>query len=211
MTDPLVEDAYDYLRSHLSGRLRFDQDRLEIRVAPAPDGTLVASVMVAMLRALDTVLELPDDSDDSMTVQVTLTEIKEEGAGGALCDRWCIYNGDPPDVRWAQMHIDAARYKGHFIDGIALARVNPFAAREAALCKEINAGHAALLGLAAAAAGGHRLEDPRLVGVDPWGFDLRARLGVVRVPCHPPLARPDDALSRLHAIAGAARREGHDA
>jgi hypothetical protein len=202
VTDPLVEDAYDYLRSHLSGRIRFDQDRLEIRVAPAPDGTLVASVMVAMLRALDTVLELPDDGDDAMTVQVTLGEIREDGPDGALCDRWCIYHGQPPDVRWARMQIDAARYKGHFIDGLALARPNPFAAREPALCKEINAGHAALLAGAARAGGGHRLAEPRLVGVDPWGFDLRAHLGVVRVPCHPPLARPEDALDRLREMAG---------
>lgn len=201
MTDPLVEEAYDYLRAHLTGRLRFDADRLEMKVAPAPDGTLVASVMVAMLRSVDTVLELPDDGDDSMTVQVTLDEIKETGPDGALCDRWCIYHGEPPDVRWARMHIDAARYKGHFIDGLALTRPNPFAAREGALCKEINEHHAALLVPAAAAIGGHKLVNPRLVGVDPWGFDIRGGLGVARLPCHPPMAEADDAVARLRVLA----------
>lgn len=200
MTEPLVEDAYDYMRTHLAGRLRFDADRIDMRVAPAPDGTLIASVMVAMLRAVDTVLELPDDSADSMEVQVTLAQIDENGPDGSLCDRWSIYHGDPPDVRWARMHIDAARYKGHFIDGIALARANSFAAQEAALCREINAQHAGLLGPAVHACGGHKMNDPRLVGVDPWGFDVRGHLGVARVVCRPPMARAEDALPRLREL-----------
>lgn len=201
MTEPLVEDAYDYLRAHLSGRLRFDSDRLEMRVAPAPDGTLVASVMVAMLRAVDTVLELPDDSDDSMTVQVTLEEITETGPDAALCDRWCIYHGEPPDVRWARMHIDAARFRGHFIDGLGLTRENPFAQREPALCKDINENHAALLAPAALAAGGHKLAEPKLVGVDPWGFDLRGHLGIARVVCRPPMESADAAVEALGRLA----------
>lgn len=201
MHDPLIEDAYDYLRGHLAGRIRFDQDRLEIRVVVTPQGPLVASVMVAMLRAVDVVLELPDDSEDSMELQVTLEEIKEDGTDGALCDRWCIYHGDPPDVRWARMTIDAARYRGHFIDGLALMRTNPFAAQEASTCKEINAAHSALLAPAAFAVGGHKLAVPRLVGVDPWGLDIRSQLGVVRVPCHPPMASPAEAAARLKALA----------
>lgn len=201
MVEPLVEDAYDYLRAHLSGRLRFDADRIDMRVAPAPDGTLIASVMVAMLRAVDTVLELPDDSDDSMTVQVTLEELSETGPDGALCDRWSIYHGEPPDVRWARMHIDAARFRGHFIDGVGLARANPFATREPALCKEINEKYAALLAPAALATGEHKLAAPRLVGVDPWGFDLRAHMGIARVPCRPPMQRPEEAIDRLRELA----------
>ncbi len=201
MNDPIVDEAYDYLRGHLVGRIRFGQDRLEMRVAPSPDGTLVASVMVAMLRSVDTVLELPDDSDDSLELQVTLEELDEHGPFAALCDRWCIYHGEPPDVRWARMLIDAGRYKGHFIDGVGLSRANPFAEQEVALCKEINTKHAALLAPAAFAAGGHKLSSPRVVGVDPWGFDIRGQLGVIRACCHPPIPSAAHALPRLQELA----------
>ena len=77
MEPPLVDEAYGFLRAHLSGRIRFDGERVEIRVAPAPDGTLVAPVMVAMLRSVDTVLELPDDGDDGIQLQVTLAQSEE--------------------------------------------------------------------------------------------------------------------------------------
>lgn len=206
MVDPIVEDAYDYMRAHLVGRIRFGEDRLEMRVAPAPDGSLVGSVMVAMLRSMDTALELPDDGEDSLELQVTLEEINESGPFGAFCDRWQIYHGEPPDVRWARMVIDAGRYKGHFIDGLGLTRANPFAAEEVALCREINAKHAALLAPAAFATGGHKLAEPKLVAVDPWGFDIRGQLGIARLACHPPIASAADALPRLTQLASQAGR-----
>jgi hypothetical protein len=93
MSDEIAEEAYRFLRAHLSGRIRFDGERVEIRVAPTPDGNLVAPVMVAMLRAVDVAIELPDDSDESLVLQVTLEQITEEGPDGALCDRWCFYHG----------------------------------------------------------------------------------------------------------------------
>jgi len=190
MAEDIAEDAYRFLRSHLAGKIRFDGERIEIRVAPAPDGSLVASVMVAMLRSVDVVLELPDDSDDGIQVQVTLEEIKEDGPMGALCDRWCIYHGEPPDVRWARMSIDAARFHGYFVDGTALARPNPFAAQEPALCRMLNDGMLPAIVRAAETTAGHRLAAARVVGVDPWGIDVRAQLGIARIPSPSPLADP---------------------
>jgi hypothetical protein len=201
MEPSLVDEAYGFLRAHLSGRIRFDGERVELRVAPAPDGTLVAPVMVAMLRSVDTVLELPDDSEDGIQLQVTLAQIEESGADGALCDRWCIYHGEPPDVRWAKILIDAARYKGYFVDGQAIVRANPFAAQEPALCKELNAGcrDAVVRAAETVPSGGHRLVDPRVVGVDPWGIDARAQLGVARIPANPPFSAPADVRPRLES------------
>ena len=99
MSEAIAEEAYEFLRAHLMGRIRFDGDRVDIKVAPTPSGHLVASVMVSMLRSVDVVLELPDDGDDSLELQVTLEQIEENGPDGALCDRWCIYHGEAPDVR----------------------------------------------------------------------------------------------------------------
>lgn len=201
MAEQILDEAYDFLRGHLAGRIRFDGDRVEIRVAPTPSGDLVAPVMVSMLRSVDVVLELPDDGEDSLELQVTLTQITEDGPDAALCDRWCIYHGEPPDVRWARIAIDAARFRGHFIDGIALTRANTFAAQEPALCKSVNASHVALLEQAAQRVGGHRLEAPRMVGADPWGFDLRCALGIARLPAHPPIASAEEAMERLRTMA----------
>lgn len=201
MSDTTADEAYAFLRAHLAGKIRFDGERIEIRVAPGPDGSLVASVMVAMLRAVDVVLELPDDSDDGMQVQVTLEQIEESGPHGALCDRWCIYHGEPPDVRWARMSVDAARWHGYFVDGSALARENSFASCEPALCKALNASGLEAVARAAEAAGGHRLADPRVVGVDPWGIDVRSTLGIARIPAPAPWASPDEPLAWLGVAA----------
>jgi hypothetical protein len=192
MSDEIAEEAFQFLRAHLSGRIRFDGERVELRVAPTPDGNLVAPVMVAMLRAFDVAIELPDDSDDSLVLQVTLEQVEEDGPDGALCDRWCIYHGEPPDVRWAKILVDAGRFKGYFVDGQALARANPFAAQEPALCKELNAHcrEAVARAALAASSGGHKLVDPKVVGVDPWGIDVRAQLGIARIPAGTPLRDP---------------------
>jgi hypothetical protein len=132
-----------------------------------------------------------------MQVQVTLEQIEESGPHGALCDRWCIYHGEPPDVRWARMSVDAARWHGYFIDGSALTRENPFAAREPAACKALNASGLEAVTRAAEAAGGHRLVNPKVVGVDPWGIDVRSTLGVVRIPAPAPWRSPSEPLAWL--------------
>jgi hypothetical protein len=153
--------------------------------------------MVSMLRSVDVVLELPDDGDDSLELQVTLEQIEENGPDGALCDRWCIYHGEAPDVRWARIQIDAARYKGYFVDGQALMRENPFAAQEGALCKELNAHCREGVMRAAESTGTHRLIDPKVVGVDPWGIDARGQIGVARIPASPPFASPEEVPARF--------------
>lgn len=202
MTAEIADEAYQFMRAHLHGKIRFGEDRVDIRVAPTPSGHLVASVMVAMLRSVDTVLELPDDSDDALVLQVTLEQIDERGPEGAICDRWCIYHGEPPDVRWARMQIDAARFKGYFIDGQALMRENPFASQEAALCKELNSSCQEQVIRAARASGEHLLVDPKVVGVDPWGIDARAQLGIARIAAIPAIDSPSGVRSWLAARAG---------
>jgi hypothetical protein len=45
------------------------------------------------------------------------------------------------------------------------------------------------------------VEDPRLVGVDPLGFDVRGRFDVVRLPADPPISDGDDAVDALEELA----------
>jgi hypothetical protein len=100
------------------------------------------------------------------------------------------------------VQIDAARFKGYFIDGQALMRENPFASQEGALCKELNASSQELVIRAARASGEHLLIDPKVVGVDPWGIDARAQLGIARIAANPALASTKDVKPWLTEQAG---------
>ncbi|MDA1008641.1 MAG: hypothetical protein O2800_06520 [Planctomycetota bacterium] len=174
------ESAYAYMRSQLEGHIHFDGDRRTIKVAPLPDGRLVAPVMVAMLVAGEVVLELPDDGEDHLQLSVTLTKFLPEGPDGGASDRWQIYHGVPPDVNWAAITIDAGRYSGWFLDGSVLSRANPIAACESAICRTANLEREMLKRVIQKRIGSHPPE-ALLVGVDPWGFDIRRHCDVVRV------------------------------
>lgn len=194
-----LADAIEFLRGHLSGLLRFDGDVRPVKIIVDREGRLFASVMVAMIRSLDTVMCVPDDADEAMQMQVTLDEVTEDGPHAALCDRWKAYHGDPPDVRWARMSIDAARWNGLFLDGDALMVANPLAEAEAGIVREINRGPVARLQAACRRHGGHELEKPVLVGVDPGGFDVRGLFGTVRVPASSPIRDLASAVAALEA------------
>ncbi|MFO0827929.1 MAG: hypothetical protein U0572_07230 [Phycisphaerales bacterium] len=199
--DPVIEDARAFLRSHLSGLLRFDGEHRPLKVVIAPDGRLVAPVMVAMIRSLDTTLCLPDDDDESLHLQVSLEQFEERAPHAALADRWRIYHGDPPDVRWAMMKIDAGRFDGLFIDGDALTCPNSLSAIEPAICKSLNASHVDLVRAACLAHAKIGIEKPRVVGVDDMGFDVRGTFDVVRLAAPAPLRNESDALAALQRLA----------
>lgn len=196
MSDAVIDRAHAFLRAHLGGRLRFDDNAIAMKIVIAPDGRPVAPVMVAMIESIETVLELPDDDESSLHLMVTLDPFTEEGEHGALADRWRIYHGDPPDVRWAAMAIDAARFEGHFIDGEALVRANPLAAQESSILRQLNDGDRALLKRACEAAN-VRAGQPVAVGVDDCGVDVRRAFDVVRVPFLEPVAVSDDTVREV--------------
>lgn len=193
--------ARAFLRAHLSGTIAFDGEFVPIKIVVAPDGALIAPVMVAMLRTFDNALFVPDEGDDAMHLQITLEEIQDRGEHAALCDRWRIYHGEPEDVRWARISIDAARFRGYMFDGQVLMEPNALAPVEAKICREFNTSMSDLLKAAAAAVAGLEIESPRLVGVDPLGFDVRGRFDVVRLPADPPIADEEDAIAALEELA----------
>jgi hypothetical protein len=203
-TNDAVLEACQYLRTHLTGLIGFDGEFVPIKLVVAPDGALVAPVMVAMLRSFDTALFLPDEGEDAMHMQVTLEEIQDRGEHAALCDRWRIYHGEPDDVRWARISIDAAKFRGLMFDGLALMRPNTLADIESKICRRVNAEMREALKSAVAAVVGLEVEDPRLVGVDPLGFDVRGRFDVVRLPADPLISGGDDAVDALEELAATA-------
>ncbi len=195
--DPHVEAAIDFVRGNTRADLRFDGHIESIKYVVAPDGRLVAPVMVAMLTAADTTLFVPDDREGAMELMVSLEAFEESGDMGMLADRWRIYHGEPPDVRWAVMTVDAARFESMFIDGEAFAESNPLIQGEAALCREINQSHVDALRKFSDRCGGMLIEHPVMVGVDPRGIDVRAAFDIVRVRFPRPPESIDDARRQI--------------
>ncbi|MCH2161571.1 MAG: DUF2470 domain-containing protein [Phycisphaerales bacterium] len=179
-------EALSFLRGHLAGLLRFDEEFIPIKIVVGPCGRIVAPVMVAMLQSVDCVLFLPEEpseeDDAAIQLQVELQQFSEDAPEGALADRWRIYHGDPPDVNWATLEVDAARYGELFLMGEAIQVPNPLHGDEPAICREINADHEAALRAAVIGEAKIELDTPRLVGVDPLGFDVRGLYEVIRIP-----------------------------
>jgi hypothetical protein len=198
--DPALEEAIAFLRGNLTGLFRFEGDVRPVKIIVAPDGTLVMPAMVAMLRSLDTTLYLPDEEESSMHLHVSLQEFQEAGPQAALCDRWRIYHGDPPDVRWGLLTVDAARYDGLFIDGEALHRANPLAAIEPALCKRLNTERTNDIRAACRIRNEIVIEAPKVVGVDPYGFDVRGAFDIIRLESPIVLTREKDVMQALDEL-----------
>lgn len=201
--EEIITRARAFLRGNLAGTIGFDGEFVPIKVVVAPDGALVAPVMVAMLRAFDVVIFLPAESDEAMQLQVTLEEIHDKGEHAALCDRWRIYHGEPEDVRWARISIDAAKFDGRLFDGLGLMQPNALAEDEARICRRVNSEMREALKKACLRVAEIEVEDPRLVGVDPLGFDVRGRFDVIRLDADPAIADEEDAIGALEDLAGA--------
>ena len=181
MRDEAVDRTLEFLHANLKGFIRFDGDRVAIKVIVAPDGAIVAPVMESMLLAVDVSLELPDDGEDGLQVMVTLERLDPEGPQAGLCDRWRAYHGDPEDVRWATMQIDASRFRQWFVDGEALTEANPLAKDEPSLLKALNAQPRSFL-KAFCTTCKVDCKDPVAVGVDPGGIDIRRAHDTDRLP-----------------------------
>ncbi len=203
-SDPEIElKAYHWLRGNLAGFIRFDGERIPIKIAPLPDGRFVASVMVAMQIAADTVLELPDDGDADLHLMVSLEKFDERTEPNGCADRWRTYHGDPPDVNWAWITIDAAKFQGYFIDGEVFHRPNTLEKGGSTISRMLN--QTKLDAIRAAIRTQFRIDaaDPVVVGVDPDGFDVRRQIDVLRLnaPAGTVISDEKSALATLATLA----------
>lgn len=190
----MLEKALSHLHAWTSADLRFDENIRPVKYVFTPDGRLVAPVMVAMLQATEIVLHIPRADETAMELLVSALEFDENGPEGAFADRWRIFHGDPPDVQWASMTVDLARFHGMVIDGEALQQANPFASVEARLCGELNREHSEQIRSTLIKVLEVDTQDPRVVGIDQRGIDVRARFDVVRLAFDRVLEEGDDIL-----------------
>ena len=198
---PEIRTPLAFMHGHLAGLFQFDENVVPLKVVVEREGRLVAPVMVAMLTAGETILYLPDESDESMHINVTLEEFEESGPDGELADRWRIYHGEPDDLRWAIFHIEAARLNRIFYDGDALLIPNALGAAEAAICRWANDNVIDALRTACLEQCEVEINEPKLVGVDQLGFDIRGRFDVLRLNSDIVMTSEEDAYDQLKKLA----------
>ncbi len=193
----VTEEAWHHLRSHTRGELRYDERLDRFSFVFARNGRIVFPASPFVLEATDTVLFLPENRSGTMEVQVSIEELEPDGPQGAVTDRWRIYHGDAREARWAIAAIDAVRDQGRVVDGSSLERDNPLAADESSLCRFVNREHREGLRDLCVRYAGAEAEAPLLVGVDPYGFDVRRRFDVIRVPVEPPMRSAAEVRERF--------------
>ena len=193
----IPDEALRTLRTWTKADLRHDALTTPIRYAPAPCGKLIAAVESAMLEAVDCSMAIPDEHSPSIDMAVSLTGFEAIGGAESNSDRWKIYHGVPPWPRWALIDIDMARFQGTILDGGVLHQANPLAAIEPRICGQLNRGPEAVLVTAVKNHLGIVAEQPRLVGVDPLGLDVRTRFDIVRLSFPEPLTDPSSAESTI--------------
>ncbi|MBC8202118.1 MAG: hypothetical protein H8E86_08730 [Planctomycetes bacterium] len=178
--DKITDAAWAFLRGNTTATIKFGEHTNDVSYVICPSGELVIPAMVAMLQPCDIIMYVPDYSEDCMEIHVSLHKFDDSGKGGLLSDRWNVYHGDSPDVQWALVDIDAARFHEMFIDGEGLCRENPLAEFENSICKQINENTEYIRGLCLSKTNVD-VTDPVVVGVDPLGIDVRAPFGIVRI------------------------------
>ncbi len=191
----IADAAWLFLRSNSTATVKWNEHMHDISYVINHEGVLVIPAMVAMLQPSDIVMFVPEYCEDCIEMHVSLQEFKEEGEHASLADRWQVYHGVSPDVQWATLEIDAARFHEAFVDGEQLQRENPLFEIEPALCKVLNENHVEHLVEICKKYTNVAVQDPVVVGVDPLGFDIRASFGIIRVPADSPFTTSDDVIT----------------
>lgn len=154
-------------------------------------------VAAEALRSLNVMLYAPDDTLDNpecLQVFATCTEINPNTHEAA--DRWLAYHNKPTHARWAKLNIQSVKRLDEIIDGDLVRLANPLRQHEGSLCKFTNQHQSALANACERHLHTHP-ENPFAVGVDPWGLDIRARFGVLRVEFSTPVSTPEEAKTAI--------------
>ena len=191
----VADAAWLYLRCNSTATLRFGEHMKDVSYVIDHQGFLVIPAKVAMLQPCDTVMYIPQYCDDCIEMHVSLLEFKEKGEDAQHADRWQAYHGLSPDVYWARVEIDAARFHEAFIDGEQLRRENLLFKLEPALCKDLNENHVEHVKEICTLHTNVAISEPVVVGVDPMGIDVRASFGIVRVPTPSPFASSEEVVA----------------
>jgi hypothetical protein len=137
-------------------------------VFPAAPGVLEAEQLT---------LQIPEDEPGALHAAGTPVEL--DPLRDEACDRYLFYFGKPRWSRFAALSLDHLKSVDLVIDADEVI-ANPLRGAEPALCRWANQHQGLLVNLCQQRAN-VTPTNPRLVGVDPYGLDIRAEFGPVRI------------------------------
>lgn len=101
-------------------------------------------------------------------------------------ERWLAYHQNLPAPGVHALTIESVKAEGEVFDMDEITLANPLQGHHAALIRLLNADPGRLANLCERLTR-VRPAAPIAVGIDPWGLDVRARVGVMRVEFDPPI------------------------
>lgn len=199
-------DMLRRLRQFHEGVLLFSDVSESVRFVLDPmSGQPVLPVPAYALDVDDVKLCLPDDGfDNPECLQVAGVAKELNPHVEEACDRHLAYFGKPAHSRFARIEVESVKRLDDVIDGDLVRLANPFRKHEGSLCKFANANPAAIAD-ACERALGTRPDKPLVVGVDPWGLDIRATFGIMRLEFATLASTEEEARGMIAALMQAGR------
>ncbi len=191
------------MRQHHEGVLRFGElvEPVLFVLDPA-SGQPVLPVVGHALDFESVVLFVPDDSlSNPECLQISGSPRELDPQREEACDRHGAYFGRPAHARWARLDVESVKRLDSVVDGDSVRLANPLRRHEGRLCKAANQHEAAIMH-ACERLTGVKPEHPLIVGVDPWGADVRARFGVIRLEFPSPVSTPEEGREQLSRVLG---------
>jgi len=189
------------LRRHHEGTLQHHERVQQVRlVIEASSGRIVMPVEPALAAAgaegAEMLLWLPGESDWDAQASIVPRPIDRPESVEAV-DRWAAYHGTTTLTAWARCELDGLKTEVQVFGPEDVQIPNALGRDEYPLIRHANTERERLC----AACKKHAavpVADPLCVGVDPFGLDVRARFGIVRLEFPPGIEA---------STADAARRE----
>lgn len=174
------------VRRYHEGSLAFHERRAEVRfVVEAGTGRLVMPVEPTLARGDGEEMTLWMPAESGWDVHAALvTSLIDRPEACEAVDRWAAYHGRTSLTAWARCRVEGLKSRDHVWDGESVEAPNPLGRAEYALIRRVNADLPGLV-LACKRHAAAALADPLCVGVDPFGIDVRARFGIIRLEFPP--------------------------
>ncbi|HYE62799.1 MAG TPA: hypothetical protein VD997_12455 [Phycisphaerales bacterium] len=178
MTTTETHAALRRLHRFYEGVLNIDErfERTNFVIDPATRRP-VFPASPGVLEAEQLTIHIPEDEPGALHAAGAPVEL--DPLRDPACDRYLFYFGKPRWSRFAALNLEHIKSVDLVVDADELVR-NPLAGAEPALCRWANQ-HPDLLVSACQKRANVTPTKPRLVGVDPYGLDIRAEFGPVRV------------------------------
>lgn len=186
------------LAAHRVGVLVYDQTPLPVRfVMDGPTGALVFAVPRDALVADEHVLFVPEETDEALQLLISPEQIDPDTE---TPDKWRAYHGESRHPLWARFVIDSGKFDGCLCEQLMVP--NSLGRGEWSICNAANARKEDLVTLIHTHAQ-IKPKDPRVVGVDQLGMDVRVRFGIVRIEFDHMAQNVDDAAAMVeHLLTG---------